>query len=53
MTPSERTFEVRLVGKLSGRLYWWVELCVSSLHPYIESAIALSDYEYIATNDGF
>ena len=29
-----------LAEKLSGSLYWWVELC----YPYIESATALSDY---------
>ena len=30
--------EVGLVEKLTGRLYWWVELCV------LESATALSNY---------
>ena len=33
--------EVGLVEKLSGRLYWWMELCANL--EYIENATALSD----------
>ena len=39
--------EVGLVEKLSGSLYWWVELCVPILH---RESTALSDIMFVVTS---
>ena len=47
--------EVGLVEKVSGSLYWWVELGVPFLHrevchPYIKSATSLSYTVYVSNH---